>query len=59
MHWYGRLFIRTYYAISPTVVKLFGNTNWFKNMWKPALDRMVEKLNNNGVEDTPYDERRW
>jgi len=28
--WYGRLFIHTYYAISPTLVKWFGNTNWFK-----------------------------
>ena len=24
--WYGRLFIHTYYAISPTIVKLFGNS---------------------------------
>ena len=28
--WYGRLFIRCYYAISPTLVKWFGNTTWFK-----------------------------
>ena len=26
--WYGRLFIHAYYAISPTIVKLFGKTNW-------------------------------
>ena len=32
--WYGRAFIRTYYAISPTLVKWFGETNWFKKMWK-------------------------
>ena len=57
--WYGRAFIKTYYAVSPTLVKWFGNTNWFKNMWKPTLDRMVAKLNNNGVEDTPYDDLRW
>ena len=30
--WYGRAFIRTYYAISPTLVKWFGETNWFKKM---------------------------
>ena len=57
--WYGRLFIRTYYAISPTLVKWFGNTNWFKNLWKGKLDRMVAKLQSNGVEDTPYEDKNW
>ncbi len=57
--WYGRAFIRTYYAISPTLVKWFGKTNWFKNLWKPTLDRMVNKLNKKGVQDTPYDDRQW
>ena len=57
--WYGRLFIRTYYAISPTLVKWFGNTNWFKKMWKGKLDRMVAKLQSNGVEDTPYEDKNW
>jgi hypothetical protein len=57
--WYGRAFIRTYYAISPTLVKWFGNTNWFKKMWKGTLDRMVKKLQSNGVEDTPYEDKNW
>ena len=57
--WYGRAFIRTYYAISPTLVKWFGHTEWFKSIWKPALDKMVEKLNTNGVENTPYNDRSW
>lgn len=57
--WYGRLFIRTYYAISPTLVKLFGNTKWFKKMWKGKLDRMVKKLQDNGVESTPYNDKNW
>lgn len=57
--WYGRAFIRTYYAISPTLVKWFGNTEWFKNMWKPTLDRMVKRLNVEGVENTPYNDREW
>lgn len=57
--WYGRLFIRTYYAISPTLVKWFGKTNWFKKLWKGKLDRMVAKLQNNGVEDTPYEDKEW
>lgn len=57
--WYGRAFIHTYYAISPTLVKRFGNTAWFKNMWKPKLDRMVSNLNAEGVEDTPYEDKNW
>lgn len=52
--WYGRAFIKTYYAISPTLVKWFGNTKWFKNMWKPKLDRLVNHLNNIGVSSKPY-----
>lgn len=57
--WYGRAFIRTYYAISPTLVKWFGHTEWFKNMWKGKLDRMVANLNAKGVEDTPYEDKIW
>ena len=57
--WYGRLFIKCYYATSPTLVKWFGNTKWFKKLWKPTLDKMVRKLNNKGVEFTPYNDRKW
>lgn len=57
--WYGRAFIRTYYAISPTLVKWFGHTEWFKKMWKGKLDRMVANLNTEGVENTPYQDRNW
>ena len=42
--WYGRTFIKTYYAISPTIVKWFGETKWFKNVWRKKLDRIIEKL---------------
>lgn len=57
--WYGRTFIRTYYAISPTLVKWFGHTEWFKKMWKGKLDHMVVDLNAEGVKDTPYEDRNW
>ncbi|MBQ8210427.1 MAG: hypothetical protein IJZ35_07600 [Clostridia bacterium] len=52
--WYGRTFIKTYYAISPTIVKWFGHTEWFKKMWKGKLDRMIADLQADGVESTPY-----
>lgn len=57
--WYGRAFIKLYYAISPTLFKCFGKTKWFKKMWKGKLDRMVEKLQNDGVENTPYNDKEW
>lgn len=55
--WYGKLFIKCYYAISPTLVKLFGNTTWFKKFWKEHLDRMVMSLKEKGVQDTFYQDK--
>ncbi|MDR0919471.1 MAG: hypothetical protein LBM93_09550 [Oscillospiraceae bacterium] len=52
--WYGKLFIRVYYAISPTFVKLFGNSTWFKKMWIKRLNKMVNRLNENGISNKPY-----
>lgn len=56
---YGRAFIYTYYVVSPTIVKWFGQNNLFKTIWKIPLDYMVRKLNNKGVKDTPYKDREW
>lgn len=55
----GRAFIHAYYAISPTIVKWFGKTVWFKKLWCGVLDKMVQKLHDKGVEDTPYCDRNW
>lgn len=55
--WYGRLFIRCYYAISPTLVKWFGNTTWFKKIWRGPLDSLVTKLKHDGVSGTFYHDR--
>ena len=57
--WYGRAFIRFYYAVSPTLVKWFGHTRWFKKMWRGKLNRMVEDLQQKGYECTPYEDRDW
>lgn len=57
--WYGRAFIKTYYAISPTIVKLFGETKWFKKLWRGKLDKLVNKLHNEGIKDTPYNDKEW
>lgn len=57
--WYGRAFIHIYYAISPTLVKWFGHTEWFKKMWRGKLDRMVKNLQEKGYESTPYEDQDW
>lgn len=50
----GRAFIKLYYAVSPTLVRLFGRAEWFRSLWKPFLDRKVARLNATGFADTPY-----
>lgn len=55
--WYGRLFIKAYYATSPTFVKYFGNVKLFKSQGKKLLDIFVAKLNNKGYENTPYEDK--
>lgn len=57
--WYGRLFIHTYYAVSPTFVRWFGNTPWFRNWWRKKLDRLVIALQAKGVESGPYVDKLW
>lgn len=55
--WYGRLFIKCYYIISPGLVKRFGKTKWFRSFWKSKLDKMVDNLNNKGVDNTFYNDK--
>lgn len=55
--WYGRTFIRLYYTISPTIVKIFGNQRWFRNFWKRRLDSLVDNLNKKGIENTYYEDK--
>ncbi len=57
--WCGRVFVYIYYAISPWLVKWFGDTQWFQNVWREKLDKIVEQLQKNGVESSPYEDRRW
>lgn len=53
---YGRMFIKVYYAVSPALVKLFGETTWFKSIWRTSLDKMVANLKEKGIKDTPYND---
>lgn len=55
--WYGRVFIKCYYAISPTLVKWFGNQMWFRAFWKKYLDSIVSKLNQKGIDNAQYSDK--
>lgn len=55
--WYGRCFIKSYYTISPMLVKLFGNTKWFQRFWKNRLDKMVQILDNKNIEKPYYKDK--
>ena len=57
--WYGRLFIKAYYATSPTLVRLFGDAEWFRNFWRDRLDSLVQNLQDDGFEATPYQDKDW
>jgi hypothetical protein len=40
----GKLFIKTYYTISPTVVKYLGDNKLFKKINKKILDKIITKI---------------
>ena len=52
--WYGKLFIKMYYSISPFLVKAFGKSKIFKSMFTKPLNLIVELLKKQGYKDTPY-----
>lgn len=55
----GRLFIHTYYSVSPLAVRLFGTQTWFRKTFRIILDKMVEHLTKAGFDDAPYDDPIW
>lgn len=55
--YFGRAFIKAYYAISPMLVKHFGKYTWFINACKLPLDKLISKLQINGFENTPYSDK--
>lgn len=52
--WYGKLFITLYYTCSPTIVRLFGNKEWFRAFCCKKLDIIVSNLKQKGISDTKY-----
>lgn len=53
----GRVFIKVYYALSPTLVKMLGKQNWFVCACKSILNKIVTKLQAKGIENTPYQDK--
>lgn len=43
----GRLFIRAYYAVSPWLVRRFGEAAWFRGFWRKFLDGLIRRLDRN------------
>lgn len=54
----GRAFIKGYYAISPTLVKWFGETPLFNSIFRTPLNKFVDYLNHNGYDNTPYSDKK-
>lgn len=52
--WFGRVFVKSYYAINPILVKWFGKTKIFNYFGKKYLDNKVRKLNKTGIKNTYY-----
>lgn len=51
---FGRAFIKIYYALSPTAVKILGKYGWFVKICRPPLDKLVSRLMQKGYTNSPY-----
>ncbi len=50
----GRLFIQCYYAVSPTLVRVFGHSHSFRQFWRKVLNPLLRRLQEHDVPDSPY-----
>ena len=54
----GRAFVKFYYAVSPSLVRRFGEASLFRRTVRKLLDSFVSKLHARGFEDGPYNDRK-
>ena len=54
---FGKIFVKFYYLISPTIVKYLGKTKIFNVVFKFILNKFVLYLNNNGFENSQYKDK--
>lgn len=52
--YFGRAFVRAYYAFSPPAVRIFGGRAWLVRLTRSPLDLLVTQLKQKGFRDTPY-----
>ena len=50
----GRLFVRAYYAVSPRLVKMWGDCRPFRSFWRWILDLFTGCLKEKGIPDSFY-----
>ena len=55
---FGRSIIKSYYSLSPIIVKTFGNKIWFKTIGRKFLDNIVKILNKSGISNEYYVKRQ-
>ena len=53
----GRAVIRTYYRLSPGLVRLVGDKDWFARPTRQALNAFVRYLRGRGISTAPYLDR--
>ena len=47
-HWWGKLFVRLYYFVSPSIAKRLHNAKYLNNKVKVLLDRVVKRIDEAG-----------
>lgn len=53
----GRFFVKTYYAVSPKLLQVLGDTKMFKAVCYNILNAFVAYLKRRGLSDKPYEDR--
>lgn len=53
----GRVFVKSYYTISPKIIKTFGKSSKFNSFNRLWLDRFVDALRGRRFSDHPYNDR--
>ena len=48
-NFFGRVFIKIYYLISPWLVAHFANQKWFSRFFRKKLDKLISYLKVNGI----------
>lgn len=55
--WYGKIFIKFYYTVSPVFVKWFGETKIFRSLFEKILNKLILSLNKKGIKNTSYKDK--